>query len=685
MDNELSQLQKTEDGITPNKISNKESLLALSILDAIIESTADGILVVDLKGNVIKANKRFAVLWRIPESLLETKNDEKMLEFILDQLKDPEKFIAKVKDLYSKPEEKSYDILEFKDGKYFERVSIPQKINNEIMGRVWSFKDITEHKRNEEKYNKERILLRTLIDNLPDGIYAKDIECRKTIANLADVRNIGLVKESEVLGKTDFELFPREEASAFYADDQTVITTGNPVIDREESFIDKEGIKNWLLTTKIPLRDSDGKIIGLIGIGRNITVKKKNELIREALYQISESTVITNIMFTLYARIHQVISNLMDAKNFCIVLYDEKEKMLTFPYMVDEYDPLITSKKFGKGLIEYVIKQGEPMLIDIQKNIALCKTGEVEPVGTPAAIWLGVPLKEEERTIGVIVVQDYENAKAYGSDEMQLLGFVSGQIAHTITRKRNAEAIEKYTAELKELNQTKDKFFSIIAHDLKSPFQGLLGYSQILTTEYATLPEEEKLFFINGIGELSQSAFRLLENLLEWSRMQTGRISFNPEEINLKKELSATLSLLIQTARNKEIELEEMINSDISVYADKNMLSTIVRNLISNSIKFTNQGGKITIDSDLFDKMVQITVSDTGVGMKQEDIGKLFKLDKNFSTHGTNKEEGTGLGLLLCKEMVEKNGGKIWVESKVGVGSKFIFTIPQNKLVEDKD
>ena len=389
-------------------------------------------------------------------------------------------------------------------------------------------------------------------------------------------------------------------------------------------------------------------------------------------------------MFTLYAKIHQVISNLMMAKNFYIALYDDQEDMLSFPYMVDEYYPPIASKKFSKGLAEYVIKLGEPILINAQKNLALREAGEIELVGKPAEIWLGVPLKEEDKTIGVIVVQDYEKAKAYGKDEMQLLGFVSGQIANAIARKRDAEAIEKYTTKLKELNQTKDKFFSIIAHDLKSPFQGLLGYSQILKTEYETITEEEKLFFINGIGELSQSAFRLLENLLEWSRMQTGRIAFDPEVFLLNNELTATFFLLSQTASNKDIELQNNIDSDVSVYADKNMLATIIRNLISNSIKFTKQGGRITISSELDNNNVKITVTDTGIGIKQEDLEKLFKLDKNFSTNGTNKEEGTGIGLLLCKEMVEKHGGKIWVESKMGEGSKFIFTIPQNKLGELK-
>lgn len=679
MKNEFDNSISNEHENNINKNLRHESLSTLSMLDAVIESTLEGILVVNLNGTVTKTNRRFAELWRIPEQLIETRDDEKLLSYILDQLKYPEAFMAKVNELYSKPEERSFDLIEFKDGRFFERTSLPQRINEQVVGRVWSFRDVTEQKTTEETLRKERILFRTIIDNLPDSIYAKDIEYRKILSNPVNLHNAGCTKESEVLGKTDFELFQQDAALAFYKDDKTVLELGRPVINREESFIDKEGHRVWLLTTKLPLKDSSGKITGLIGVGRNITLRKKNEMIRDALYAISQYVLITKDMSMLYPKIHQVISNLMNAKNFLIALYDEQEDMLTFPYVVDEYDNSLPAKKFGKGIIEYAMKRGEPVLIDAKEDIELRNTGKIEEVGLPPAIWLGVPLTEEEKTVGLIVLQDYQNQKAYGNDEVQLLSFVSEQIAYAITRKKNAEALEKYTADLKELNKTKDKFFSIIAHDLKSPFQGLLGYSQILTTEYETLSEEEKIFFINGIGELTNSAFRLLENLLEWSRMQTGRIAFDPETFLLNKEVSSTLLLLSQTAKNKDIALEKHIEGDISVFADKNMLTTIIRNLISNSIKFTKQEGKITLSAELIKNMVKITVADTGIGMRQEDVDKLFKLDKNFSTAGTNKEEGTGLGLLLCKEMVEKHGGRIWVESKVGEGSKFIFTVPQKK------
>ncbi|MDP3581492.1 MAG: PAS domain-containing protein, partial [Ignavibacteria bacterium] len=266
---------------------NEKSQSTISLLNAIIESTADGILVVSNDGRVLRANKKFQKLWKIPDSLLQLKDDNKLLDFILDQLIQPELFIKKVQELYSNPDEESYDEITFKDGRIYERYSTSYKMENNTLGRVWSFRDVTEQKRTEETLRKERILFRTIIDNLPDAIYAKDFEFKKTLANTADIRNMGAVCEAEVLGKTDFEFFAPESAQAFYNDDKTIVDTGKPVLNREESFTDKEGHRNWLLTTKLPLIDSTGKITGIIGVGRDITLRKKNELIREALYDIS--------------------------------------------------------------------------------------------------------------------------------------------------------------------------------------------------------------------------------------------------------------------------------------------------------------------------------------------------------------------------------------------------------------
>ena len=647
-----------------------------SILNAIIESTADGILVVSKDGRILKTNKKFKILWNISDSVLETNNDEKIIASILEQLSEPELFLKNINELYSKPEKESSDILNFVDGRVFERYSAPYKMDGEILGRVWSFRDITKQKQTEETLNHERIVLRTIIDNLPDAIYAKDLKFRKTLANKADLQNMDCISEDEAIGKTDFEFFSVESATVAYNDDKSIIETGQPVIDREEDLIDKNGRRNWILTTKIPLKDKNGNISGIIGVGRNITKRKKNELIRETLYEISESVLTTFDMPMLYKKIHHAVANLMPAKNFFIALFDENKNVLSFPYMVDEYDEPYDPKPLGKGLTEYVIRTGKPVLIDAKKDMELCEAGEVELIGTPATIWLGVPLKDNDRVTGVIVLQDYDNPKAYGNDELQLLVFISEQIALAIARKKNAEEVQKYVAELNELNQTKDKFFSIIAHDLKNPFVTLLGFSEILLSEYKELQSDEVLYFINEMKNTADLSFNLLQNLLQWSRSQTGRIEFHPTQLNLHSLVEQNIMLLIKSAEKKNISLLNNVQSNALVQADEDMLNTVIRNLLTNAIKFTNVNGEISVESNVNDEIVEVKIKDSGVGMDEETVAKLFRLESTHSTTGTNNETGTGLGLILCKEFVEKHNGKIWVNSEVGKGSTFCFSIP---------
>src|SRR5665648_246096 len=232
------------------------------------------------------------------------------------------------------------------------------------------------------------------------------------------------------------------------------------------------------------------------------------------------------------------------------------------------------------------------------------------------------------------------------------------------------------TTELNELNISKDRFLSIIAHDLKSPFNSIIGFSELLQEEIksgesATIEEYAGLIRTSAIQTM-----RLLENLLEWANSQRGKIVFKPVPINLSELFKEEFGLLNDMARNKNIEIKCTFPENLMIVADKNMIRTILRNLISNAIKYTHKNGTVELMALISQNEVEISVSDNGIGMTKETMAKLFRIDANHSTYGTENEKGTGLGLILCKEFVEKHHGKIWVESIVGVGSKFKFTLP---------
>ncbi|MBX3042875.1 MAG: tetratricopeptide repeat-containing sensor histidine kinase [Candidatus Kapabacteria bacterium] len=236
---------------------------------------------------------------------------------------------------------------------------------------------------------------------------------------------------------------------------------------------------------------------------------------------------------------------------------------------------------------------------------------------------------------------------------------------------------------LEQINSEKDKFFSIIAHDLRNPFMAFLGLTKILSNNFMQLTPNEIKEYTNNLFDSAENLHKLLENLLEWSRIQRGIIKFNPEYCILSFIVQQNIEIQTEFARQKGVKLINHIPAKLNVFCDISMINTVLRNLISNAIKFTNTGGKIEIaaNTDKNNEYATIFVKDSGVGMDSETIDKLFRIDQNVTNDGTSGEKGTGLGLILCKEFIEKHGADIWVESILGEGSTFLFTLPAKQKI----
>lgn len=222
----------------------------------------------------------------------------------------------------------------------------------------------------------------------------------------------------------------------------------------------------------------------------------------------------------------------------------------------------------------------------------------------------------------------------------------------------------------------KDKFFSIIGHDLMNPFTALHGYSEMLTLSAKDGDKEEVVENSQIVHQLTKRILNLLQNLLVWFRMQNGKMEFTPRIVRIEELVTTTMMMVAPMAQNKEIHLDWSVTNDLSATIDSNMIGSVLQNLVTNAIKFTHKGGKVAVDATMDTNNLNFTVTDTGTGMDEDQQSKLFKLDKNFSSRGTDEEEGTGLGLIICKEFIDAHQGKIWVDSIVGKGSKFCFSIP---------
>jgi len=293
-------------------------------------------------------------------------------------------------------------------------------------------------------------------------------------------------------------------------------------------------------------------------------------------------------------------------------------------------------------------------------------------------------LKADDTTKDIPVI--FVTALTETADKVK--GFAVGGVDYVTKPFQHEEVLARVNAHLTircqqqqlwELNASKDKFFSIIAHDLKSPLTAFQLYVELLAKHIDTYNKDKIKTFTLSLQETFSNFQTLLENLLTWSRLQQGMLAFHPQQIDIRGLVMSNIRLCMPNAEQKQISLKGTVEEQMKAYADKNMVDAILRNLISNALKFTHPDGEVSISAVQDEKYVTVTVSDTGIGMREEYLSRLFRIDSMRHRSGTAGEKGTGLGLILCKEFVERNNGKIWGESEFGKGSSFKFTLPKQE------
>ncbi len=538
--------------------------------------------------------------------------------------------------------------------------------------------DVTERRLAEKALSESEEKYRIVVENASEGIFII-VDWKIIYANAA-LEKIGGYTRDELLG-TPILGFVHPDEVATIIDRQRRRMAGETVESLYEAQIrHKNGVYGATEMNVASLK-LNGKTATIVMV-RDITDRKREEATRHILLEISESVHSTQDLYDLFRAIHKSIQKLMSANNFYIALYDKNTGKLSFPYFHDEYHPAPPPRALGKGLTEYVLRTGQSLLANTDQLNQLKMRGEISIDGKLPVIWLGIPLSSAGSTIGVMTVHNYNDPNAYSGKDKDLLIFISEQVLTAILRKQAEEQIKKYIEELKLANLNKDRLYSIIAHDLRSPFHPLIGLSDLLVTGIDKMTKEKIRQNSLDINILVKNLYELLDNLLTWTRMQRGKFEFKPEPINLESIVDKVLVLLKTTAAKKKIKLESLIVQTTPVMTDKTMIISILQNLLSNAIKFTNVGGLVRVTGEQGNTSMVMTVTDNGVGMDAETVASLFKIENQVSTLGTEGERGTGLGLLLCKEMIEKHGGKIWVESEVGKGTTFFFTLPIEPVKE---
>jgi PAS domain S-box-containing protein len=426
--------------------------LTVSLLQSTIDSTTDGILVVDSRGKVVLHNRRFAELWRLPAALLATQDDDRLIAHVLDQLVHPKQFVDKVHDVYAHPAADSFDVLEFKDGRIFERYSIPQRLDGAAVGRVWSFRDVTARARAEATIAERETLLRTIVDASPECVKLLSPRGVLLQMNQAGLTMLDADTAEQVVGQAAVDLVVPEHRAAFRA--LLARVAGGSAGRLEFEVTTLKGARRWLETQMVPLRRG-GTVDTLLALTHDVTHRRRAEQVQQATYRISEAALTAENLRALLADVHRVVGELMPANNFYVALYDEATETLSFPYFVDEADPEhdVRPRPLLRGMTEYVLRTGEPLLATPDVYDDLVARGEVELIGAPSIDWVGAPLIVKDRTIGVVAAQSYSEGVRYSPDDREILIFVSSQIAMAVERKRAEDALRQQTELLQQAEQ----------------------------------------------------------------------------------------------------------------------------------------------------------------------------------------------------------------------------------------
>lgn len=634
-------------GITRDITDRMEMEKALQLSEmkyrSLILNLPTGIILIDLKGRIAEANESFFKIIDLSTQDLQelTSLEEIDRKYQCDVYP---KFIECIRGNKMIEGQQEF-ICKHGISKHIQYTFVPMPDDTgEVVHVMANVRDLTDLIMSEAKSRQQYDFLNMIINSLQEPFFVKDEKHRWIMLNDACINMMGYSKE-DVLGKSDYDIYPKDQADVFWHMDDLVFQEGSNI--NEEEITWSSGEVRTIITSKYLYNDKLNGQKYIVGSIHDITRLKE---IQETLKKSEQ-------------KFHDLFQNANDL----IFTTDLKGNFTDANRRVVESLGIPLRKLLKSSIFDIVKSFEKKKLKEILLQLRDHHSVSALEVETVTADGSAITLEVHGRLM-------FNNDVPIG---------IQGIARDISEKKRYNQQLKQYNEELKELNKSKDKMFSIIAHDLKDPFNSLLGFSEILLDDFETLSGEEIRDYVKIINNTAKHSLNLLENLLTWSRLLTGRLPFTPMKLLLASEVDSATTIVSSLAYRKRITVDNLVPIDIAVFADQNMLLSILHNFVMNAIKFTNPGGKIEIDAGIADdqlpeteKKVIISIRDNGIGMTESEIEKLFQIKALYSTSGTQNEKGTGLGLLLTREMIERHGGTITVESKPTKGSTFTFTLP---------
>jgi PAS domain S-box-containing protein len=437
----------------------------------------------------------------------------------------------------------------------------------------------------------------------------------------------------------------------------------------------------WIDLRVIPVVDTNGEVELFAEWVRDITDQKQKEIKEKVLFEIANVTFVSEDLETMVANIKQLLSKLIDTKNFYVALYDEKNDLFSIPYEADEKDQIETWPA-DKSMTGLVIKKKKAVLFKKHAILRLMEAGEIEQIGTMCEVWLGVPLYSGTDIIGVLAVQDYHNPNTYDKGGVEVLEYVSSQISMAVQRKKFIEELKHAKEQAEESDRLKSAFLANMSHEIRTPMNGILGFADLL--KEPGLTSEEQQNYIEIIGKSGKRMLNIINDIVDISKIEAGLMKLHINDSNINEQIEYVYTFFKPEAENKGIKLSfrnTLPAKDAIIQTDREKLFAILTNLVKNALKYTKEG-TIELGYQVVETYgrasLQFYVKDTGIGVPKDRQKAIFERFIQADIEDKMAYQGAGLGLSISKAYLEMLGGEIWVESEEGKGSTFYFTLPFN-------
>ena len=546
--------------------------------------------------------------------------------------------------------------------------------DNRIIGYRGVVTDISKQKEYENQIIREKAFLEHLYNSTPAAIAITSPTGIISMIN-REFTNLFSFTMEEAVNKNINDLVVPDDLKEEAMKIDTLASLNRKEL-RQTIRMDKNGNKIHvsLVATAIAINN---EIVANLGIYRDITSERKNQLLQEILFNISTAALKQYDIKEIYPIIVQELSKIWDTNNFFIALYDKSTETLSLPFFSDEKDNFyeIPIKKTITG---WVVKNNTSVLLKGKDLKFLDESGDIDLVGTPCKVWMGVPLKVENETIGVMCLQDYYNEDKFSQDDLYIMDFIANQIAIALQRRMMLDNIILARQKAEEAAQSKQLFMSTMSHEIRTPLNEVIGITNLLLQGN---PREDQMDYIKALKFSGNHLLTLVNDVLDYNKMESGKIVFEQTQFNLSDFLDEIMRSYSfrSKAKNLSFDIKKANNLPVEVIGDPIRLNQILSNLLSNALKFTNYGSIQVFVKELSradnQTKLEFTVTDTGIGIPHDKHSLIFDSFTQASTDTTRHFGGTGLGLAICKKLIELQGGTITIESEPDKGSTFRFVL----------